>query len=92
MIEDFKHKGPQKFFLMGSTAGIQARHSKRLQMQLAMLNAAIEVEDMDKPGWNLHRLKGSRKGIWSIRVSGNWRMTFRLENGDAYIVNYEDHH
>jgi proteic killer suppression protein len=57
-----------------------------------MLNAAAEVDDMNKPGWNLHQLKGQKAGIWSIKVSGNWRMTFAFREGDAYIVNYEDYH
>lgn len=61
-------------------------------MQLAMLNAAIDVDDMNKPGWNLHQLKGQKAGIWSIKVSGNWRVTFKFKDGDAFIVNYEDHH
>lgn len=92
MIKDFKHKGLEKFFLSGITAGIQVKHSKKLRMQLAMLNAASDVGDLDKPGWNLYPLKGNRKGIWSIKVSGNWRITFEIEAGDAHIVNYEDYH
>ena len=92
MIKDFKHKGLEKFFTTGSTRGIQAQHSNKLRMQLAMLDASIEVDDMNKPGWNLHQLKGRKAGIWSIKVSGNWRLTFAFEDGDAYIVNYEDYH
>ncbi|MBT4494404.1 MAG: Killer protein [Gammaproteobacteria bacterium] len=92
MIKDFKHKGLEKFFTAGSTRGIQAQHSNKLRMQLAMLDASIEVDDMNKPGWNLHQLKGRKAGIWSIKVSGNWRLTFAFEDGDAYIVNYEDYH
>lgn len=92
MIKGFKHKGLEKFFTTGSTKGVQAKHSAKLRIQLAMLNASTEIEDMDKPGWGLHQLKGQRSGIWSIKVSGNWRLTFRFEDGDAYIVNYEDYH
>ena len=47
---------------------------------------------MDLPGLRLHELTGSRKGTWSVTVSGNWRVTFRFEGGDAEIVNYEDYH
>ena len=92
MIKDFKHKGLEKFFVTNSTRGIQSKHSSKLRMQLAMLNAAIEVDDINKPGWNLHQLKGQKAGIWSIKVSGNWRVTFRFKEGDAFIVNYEDYH
>ena len=92
MIKDFKHKGLEKFFTTGSTRGIQAKHGSKLRIQLAMLDASVEVDDMNKPGWNLHQLKGRKAGIWSIKVSGNWRLTFTFEDGDAYIVNYEDYH
>jgi len=47
---------------------------------------------MDLPGLRLHELSGTRVGIWSVTVSGNWRVTFRFEDGDAEIVNYEDYH
>ena len=44
------------------------------------------------PGYRLHQLKGDRKGIWSITVNRNWRITFEFDEGNAYIVNYEDYH
>ncbi len=61
-------------------------------MQLASLNTAAVIKDIDIPGYKLHRLKGERKGTWSISVSGNWRITFRFEEGNVYIVHYEDYH
>ena len=92
MIRNFKHKGLGKFFVTGSTAGLQAAHAKRLRLILGRLNVASLVKDMDLPGLRLHELTGSRKGTWSVTVSGNWRVTFRFEGGDAEIVNYEDYH
>ncbi|MCL1484220.1 MAG: type II toxin-antitoxin system RelE/ParE family toxin [Marinobacter sp.] len=92
MIRSFKHKGLAKFFKSGSIAGIQAAHAKRLRLILGRLNAASDAKDMDLPGLRLHELSGNRAGIWSVMVSGNWRMTFRFEDGDAEIVNYEDYH
>jgi proteic killer suppression protein len=47
---------------------------------------------MDFPGSGLHPLKGDRKEIWSVTVQANWRITFRFEQGDAEVVNYEDYH
>jgi len=73
-------------------AGIQANHAKRLRMILAALETAMKMDDMDIPGFDLHPLKGNRKGIWAVSVSGNWRVTFRFEDGNAHIVNYEDYH
>ncbi|WP_110691532.1 type II toxin-antitoxin system RelE/ParE family toxin [Salinicola halophyticus] len=92
MIRSFKHKGLAKFFESGSTAGIQAAHAKRLRLILGRLNAATGAEDMDLPGLRLHKLSGNRTDVWSVTVSGNWRVTFRFEDGDAEIVNYEDYH
>ena len=92
MITSFKHKGLQKYFETGSTAGIQSIHKERLRLQLVALDTATCIEDMDIPGFGLHPLKGKKKGIWAIKVSGNWRVTFKLEGGNVYIVNYEDYH
>lgn len=92
MIMSFSHKGLEVFFRTGSTKGIQSKHADRLGRMLDRLDAAAEVRDMNAPGYDLHPLKGNLSGHWSVKVSGNWRMTFRLENGNAYVVNYQDYH
>ena len=92
MIKSFKHKGLKKFFETGSLAGIQANHANRLRIQLAALDTAQTIDDVDLPGFRLHTLKGERASLWSITVSGNWRVTFEFREGNAYIVNYEDYH
>ena len=92
MIKDFKHKGLKRFFEKGSLAGIQSKQEKKLRNQLAALDTALIINDMDLPGYKLHSLKGNKKDTWSITVNGNWRITFEFENGNAYIVNYEDYH
>ena len=92
MIRDFKHKGLEKFFLKGTKSGIQAKHAKRLRLILGRLSASTSPSDMDLPGLKLHVLSGRRKGIWSVWVSGNWRVTFRFSGKDAEVVDYEDYH
>jgi toxin HigB-1 len=92
MIKSFKHKGLEKFYKMGSTSGIQSIHARKLRMQLAALDTAHNIEDLDIPGYRLHSLKGKRKGLWSITVNGNWRVTFEMTDSNIYIVNYEDYH
>ena len=92
MIKSFKHKGLEKFYSTGTKKGIQATHASKLRMQLAALDTAHCIEDLDIPGYRLHPLKGNRKGLWSITVSGNWRVTFEFKEGHVYIVNYEDYH
>ena len=61
-------------------------------MQLAAIDTAIVIDDINLPGYKLHSLKGDRSGIWSITVNGNWRVTFEFVDGNAYILNYEDYH
>lgn len=92
MIKTFNHKGLELFFEKGDSSGIQAKHRAKLRLQLVALHTAKYIKDMDLPGYHLHPLKGKRKDCWSITVNGNWRITFIFENGDAYIVNYEDYH
>jgi len=92
MIKGFRHKGLEAFFESGSKSGIQANHAKKLSRQLTALNEADSENDMDQPGWNLHPLKGDLADHWSVKVNGNWRMTFVFEDGDAYLVDYQDYH
>ena len=92
MIASIRHKGLRRFYKTGSKTGIQTKHAGRLRLQLAALDTAQSIEDMDVPGFALHALKGKLKGRWSIKVGGNWRLTFKFENGNAYLVDYEDYH
>ncbi len=92
MIISFKHKGLEKFFRTGSTSGIQVKHSKKLALILDLLDNAKTIEEMDLSYFNLHKLSGTLQEHWSIKVNGNWRITFKFENGDAEIVNYQDYH
>lgn len=92
MIQSFVHKGLRKFWETGSTAGIQQAHSTKLRLILQRLDAAETAQDMNFHGSRLHPLKGNMKGLWSVTVNGNWRITFRFENGDAYVVDYIDYH
>ncbi len=92
MIQSFKHKGLQLFFETGSKSGIQPNHAKRIILILGSLNAAVSPNDMNLPGLFLHALSGNRLGIYSVRVTGNWRITFEFKGQHAEIVNYEDYH
>jgi proteic killer suppression protein len=92
MITDFKHKGLEKFFTKGIKSGIQAKHAERLRLILGRLSASTSPRDMNLPGLNLDELSGDWKGIWSVKVSGNWRVTFRFVGEDVTNVNYEDYH
>jgi len=71
---------------------LRTAHANRLKMQFAALDTAQAIEDMYIPGFRLHPLKGSEQGRWSVWVNGNWRLTFEFENGNAFILDYEDYH
>lgn len=91
MIKSF-HKGLRQLFETGNASGVQVSHAKRLRLQLSALDTAQVIEDMDIPGFRRHPLKGTMKDRWSITVSGNWRITFEFEDGNAHVLDYEDYH
>ena len=92
MIRSFRHKGLERFFTRSERKGIDARQADRVRRILDRLDAAIRPEDMNLPGYRFHGLKGARKGEYAVSVSGNWRITFQFEAGDAVHVNLEDYH
>jgi len=92
MIRSFKHKGLEKYFAKGTASGIQSAHSKRLRLILGRLGVSTTAQDMDLPGLYLRQLRGKHHGRWSVRVSGNWRITFKFDGPDAIEIDYEDYH
>jgi toxin HigB-1 len=92
VIKNIRDKGLKKLYEYGHTKGVKSEHGERLRKILALLETAEAVDDMDLPGLKLHELKGKRKGIDAVSVSGNWRITFKLQDGDALDVDYEDYH
>lgn len=92
VIRSFAHKGLRKFFESGSNAGIRPEHNKRLRLILGVLNAGERIQDMALPGLALHQLSGRLSGFWSVSVSGNWRVIFRFEDGEALNIDYVDYH
>ncbi|MFQ5714082.1 MAG: type II toxin-antitoxin system RelE/ParE family toxin [Candidatus Scalinduaceae bacterium] len=59
---------------------------------LDRLDASNVITDMKFPGSNLHQLKGKMKGLWSVKVTGNWRIVFSFKEGNVYNVDYVDYH
>ncbi len=92
MIKTFTHKGLERFFLHGDSKGMSTKHLKRIERILDRLGACAQATDMNLPGYEFHSLKGNRKGSYAVKVSGNWRITFRFEKGHIFDVNYEDYH
>jgi len=92
MILSFTHRGLELFFSKGSYKAIPAQYAARLERILDRLDAAVEPEDMDLPGYRFHELKGRRKKTFSVLVSGNWRVTFKFSDENAVNVDLEDDH
>ena len=92
MIESFKNKASEKLLKQGSTKEIPKELEKRLRIRLAVIDAATTIDEIRIPGYNLHQLKGDRQGTWSIKLSGNWRVTCRFEDGNAQDLDIEDYH
>ena len=92
MIRSFRHKGLERFFITGSKVGIQPEHAEKIARVLDRLDASTSPADMNLPGYRLHGLKGNETGIWSVTINANWRITFRFEGQDAFVVDYRDYH
>lgn len=92
MIRNIRHKGLEALHTNDQTKGVNQSHVKRLRLILALLNTANALDDLDLPGMKLHLLRGNLAGFHAVSVSGNWRIIFRFEDGDAWDVDYIDYH
>ncbi len=92
MIRTFRFGALKRFFETGTPRGIPQEMTTRIRRRLDLLDAASGPAGMNVPGWDLHELKVDRKGTWSIKVTGNFRMTFEFKDCDAYGVDLEDYH
>ena len=92
MIASFRHRGLKALYEGRTPRRVAAAHVQRLRDILATLDISQGPEGMNLAGFRLHELKGPLKGHWAVRVSGNWRVTFRFEDGAAVDVNYVDYH
>jgi len=92
MIRSIRHKGLKRLYEDDDPRGVMRAHTEKLRDILARLDAAATAADMDLPGFRLHPLKGELKGFWAITVRANWRVIFRIAEGDALDLDYVDYH
>ena len=92
MIRSIRHKGLKRLYESDDPRGVFADHATKLRDILARLDAARNVADIDLPGFRLHPLKGEMSGFWAVTVRANWRVIFRLAEGDVFDVDYVDYH
>jgi proteic killer suppression protein len=92
MIRSFRHRGLKALYDGRTTRRVAPEQLEKLRDILALLDRSRRPRDMDLPGFRLHPLKGALQGHFAVSVSGNWRVTFRFEEGDAIDVDYVDYH
>ena len=92
MIISFRHKGLERLYREGYKGGVQPDHVSKLLRILTALDVATKPEDLALPSFRTHSLKGDLLEYLSIRVNGNWRVTFRFAESDVELVDYQDYH
>ena len=92
MTKTFRHQGLKRLFETDNPSGVRADQVRRIKDVLGHLDLARHPTDLDLPGYRLHPLRGELKGHWSVTISGNWRIIFRFEDGDAFEVDLVDYH
>jgi len=92
MIKSFRHRGLKRLYQHNDRSGIGSTMLRRVEDILSILDAAEAISELDIPGYRLHRLSGPLKDYWSVRVTGNWRIVFRFEDGAAWDVDLVDYH
>lgn len=92
MIRSFRHRGLKRLYQRNDRSRVRADQADRLAIALADLDDARRPSDLDLPGYRLHPLEGDLKPLWSISISGNWRIVFRFDEGDVYDVDLVDYH
>ena len=92
MVKTFRHRGLRRLYERDDPSRLGAGLVNRIALALADLDEAGKPGDINMPGYRLHPLRGDKVGLWSISVSGNWRITFRFEGGDVYDVDLVDYH
>lgn len=92
MIRNFRSRALRRFMERGDPRRIHPEHRETVRDILVRLNASATPDDMDLPGFRLHRLGGKHAGFWAVTVRANWRIIFRFDEGHAADVDYLDYH
>ncbi len=92
MIKHFRHRGLKRLYERDDRSRLRPDMVDTVEESLGLLDVAESPRDMGLPGYRLHPLKGDLKGLWSVTVSGNWRIMFRFEGTDVYDIDLVDYH
>lgn len=92
-IRSIRHGGLRRLYRSGDARGLPAVMAEKISDILLAIDEAANSHEVGLfPGWRVHPLKGELKGFWSVSVSGNWRVIFRFEQGDAFDLDLVDYH
>lgn len=92
-IRSIRHRGLRRLYRSGAGRDLPAALLAKISDILLAIDEAAHPDEVGLfPGWRLHPLKGELKGFWSVTVSGNWRVIFRFEKGDAFDLDFVDYH
>ncbi len=92
MIVSFRHKGHKLYYEKGDSSKLQKHHTGKIRLILTRLDAIGAASEMQVPGYDLHQPAGELKGCWSVKINGNYRIVFRVEDKNVYDVDYLDYH
>lgn len=92
-IRSISNKALRRLIESDDAKGIRPDLLNRIRNILAALISADAMDSVEgPPGWRIHQLSGDRAGTWSISASGNWRITFDIEEGEISNLDLEDYH
>lgn len=92
MIRSFRSKALKRFAEQGDGSKLSIQNVERLKIMIGQMDAAAAPEELNLPGFYFHPLRGKDRGRYSIRVTGNYRLTFAWDGEDAIGVDLEDYH
>ena len=94
-IRNVVHKGLRRFIEDDDATGLQAAVVPKVRRIVTFLQDMEQEDELRTvPNWKAHQLTGDRKGTWSLFVTKNWRITFRIDQTEIEIIDldYEDYH
>ncbi|MBC7571527.1 MAG: type II toxin-antitoxin system RelE/ParE family toxin [Spirosoma sp.] len=92
MIVNFRHKGLQQYYEEGNGSKLPAPYLRKINRIIDQLEAITSISDIQQMGSGIHKLTGDMAEFWSIKVSPNYRIVFRFDNGDIHDIDYTDYH
>ncbi|MGD0226948.1 MAG: type II toxin-antitoxin system RelE/ParE family toxin [Terriglobia bacterium] len=94
-IRNMVHRGLRRFIQRNDSSGLAPAVVEKVRNILTFLLAMEDAQELrDVPSWKAHQLTGDRKGTWSLAVTRNWRITFKIDlaEGEIFDLDYEDYH